>query len=408
MESVLTANWPADAGVSPRPKAARWAVKALFFMNGALFATWAARVPALQAAHGLSHGQLGMALLVMSLGAVLAMPTAGWLSARFGSDKVSKLAALPYCAMLPGLMLAPNLACFVVVLFCFGAFHGALDVAMNAQAVVVENQYARPIMSSFHALWSTGGLAGAAAGGLLAGMGLQPLTHFILAMLLFGGLALAAFPHLLRMDHKNPGTTAADAHGPAFRLPSRGLLALGVVALCVMVGEGAMADWSAVYLRSNLRANEGVAAAGYAVFSLAMAGGRFLGDRLSARTDAVTLVRVGSALAAGGLLAALIFEHTAVALAGFACVGMGFATIVPLVFSAAGRKPGIAPGIAVASVTTLGYLGFLLGPPVIGFASEFVGLRGALAIVVVTSLTAAVLAPTLGRSKEVSQPPSKP
>jgi predicted MFS family arabinose efflux permease len=390
---AVTAITPTDT-VAP-PRSARGAVSALFFLNGAMFATWAARLPAVQDAYGLSHSGLGMALLMISLGAVIAMPVAGWLTAHRGSASVSRIAVVVFCALVPLLVLAPNVPSLFAALFCFGAFHGGLDVAMNAQAVEVEKAYRRPIMSSFHALWSTGGLAGAATGGLLAGAGLELLPHFIAASLVFGAVALAAIPFLQKGPdpHRSAGST--EPAMPIFRLPSRSLLGLGVIAFCVMIGEGAMADWSAVYLHTELGVAESTATLGYAAFSIAMAAGRFLGDRCTERWSAVGLVRIGTLIAAAGLALALAIPLPAVALVGFGCVGLGFATIVPLVFSAAGRKPGIAPGIALASVTTLGYLGFLLGPPVIGFFSEGAGLRWALGLIVLTTLIATSLAKTV-------------
>lgn len=378
-----------------RPVAARVGVKLLFFMNGALFATWASRVPAVQAAHGLNNAELGLALLAMSSGAVLSMPLAGWLGARFGSARVCQVSAVVYCALIPLIMLAPGFAGLALVLFGFGVVHAALDVAMNAQAILVEKRYQRPIMSSFHALWSTGGLTGAAVGALLAGLGLKPLAHFTLAAALLAGVALLSFPHLLQPSGPGAGDRV-DRPTPAFSWPTRGLLALGAIALCVMIGEGAMADWSAVYLRNTIGARESLAAAGYAAFSVAMAAGRFLGDRLTTRFGPANLARAGTLTAAAGLLTALVFPSTAIAFAGFACVGLGFATIVPIVFSAAGHRPGANPEIAVASVTTLGYLGFLVGPPLIGFVSQCVGLRLALGLIVLMSVLAAALAPALG------------
>ena len=184
-----------------------------------------------------------------------------------------------------------------------------------------------------------------------------------------------------------------------FRLPTGGLLALGAVALCVMMGEGAMADWSAVYLRSVLSTNESFAAAGYAAFSIAMAAGRFFGDRASARIGPTNLVRWGGLLAAMGLSLALVARHPLTALIGFALVGVGFATIIPMVFTAAGSVAGVAPGIALASVTTMGYFGFLVGPPLIGFVGELIGLPSALGIVVLASVAAVALAPAVGRKK---------
>lgn len=397
MPGVMTGTRENAGKISSPLRASRRAVQALFLLNGALFATWASRVPAAQAAHGLSNGALGLCLFAIAAGAVMAMPLAGLLTARIGSDQVCRISALIYTVMLPTILLAPGLAAFATALFCFGASHAALDVAMNAQAVAIEKRHGKPIMSSFHALWSIGGLLGAAAGGVLAAHGVKPITHFLLMALALGAALPLVFSRLLQVPEERFADPANRAATPGFSLPSPAILALGMVALCVMLGEGAMADWSAVYLRNNIGTTESVAAAGYATFSIAMAIGRLSGDRLTDRFQPVNLVRAGGILAAAGLLLAIIFGHAAFSLAGFALVGLGFATVVPIVFTAAGNTRGMAPGVALASVSSLGYLGFLFGPPIIGFASEGLGLRGALGIVVMTSLLATLLAPAVAR-----------
>lgn len=399
MQAVLNEALAAPSKTGSRPDAARRAVKMLFFLNGALLATWASRIPAVQAERGLGNGALGLTLLSIAVGAVIAMPLAGFFIARRGSDRVIRFTALSYCALLPALILAPNVALLIAVMFCFGASHGALDVAMNAQAVAIERQHERPIMSSFHAFWSVGGLAGAALGGLLAAQALPPLPHFLVVALLASAALARVLPELLRAPERLGHTAAPEAPASMFPMPSRGLVALGIVALCVMAGEGAMADWSAVYLRNTVGTGESLAAAGYAAFSLAMAAGRFLGDQLTARFGPVMIVRAGGALSAGGLLLALVAGQPGLSLAGFAMVGLGYAVLVPIVFSAAGNVTGMAPGVALASVSTVGYLGFLIGPPLIGFAAELLGLRGALGIIVLTSLLAMVLAPAVGGPK---------
>lgn len=374
---------------------ARRAVAALFFMNGVLFANWVSRIPAVQAERGLSDGALGAALLCLGLGALVAMPVTGWAAVRFGSDRVSRWSALAYCAWLPLVAVAPGTGTFVVALFCFGAAHGALDVAMNAHAVEVEQRYPEPILSSVHALFSLGGLAGAVMGGSVAAAGFAPRIHFsVLVVALAILAAVLIFPHL-----RSGGPISEPATGAAkrasFPRPSRAVMVLGVIAFCVLMGEGAMADWSALFLSRVVGSGEGIAAAGYAAFSIAMALGRFSGDRLVVRFGPVRLVRWGGALAAAGLALALLVREPFVSLVGFAAVGAGFATVVPQVFSAAGRQGGGA-GAAVAAVTTIGYLGFLIGPPLLGGIAEIVGLQLALAVIVVTSLLFAFLARGVG------------
>ena len=372
---------------------ARRAVAALFFLNGAITAAWISRIPAIQAQHSFTPGELGLALLALAAGAVTAMPLCGGWIARWGGRACTRVASLALCAMLPPLALPVGRWTFVTLLFLFGAVHGALDVSMNEQAVVAERRQGRPIMSSLHALFSAGGLAGAAMGGMMAAGGFRPLVHFALAATAFTLLALVAGPHLPGMDAAE--RSLAVETKPSLVRPSRALLALAAIGLCSMVGEGAMADWSALFLRDVRLTGEGVAAAGYAAFSVAMMLARFGGDRVISRLGPVQTARLGGFTAAAGLLIALLVPSPIATLAGFAGVGLGFATLVPLVFSAAGRFPGVTPGAALATVTTLGYLGFLAGPPIIGFIAEAIGLPGALGLIVLTSLASVFLAPAL-------------
>lgn len=375
----------------------------MFFTSGTLFANWVARIPAVQQHLELGDGQLGLALLGLAVGALISMPVAGWIAARVGSHRVTKYAALAYCATLPLLALAPNLVLLSLFLMIVGAASGALNVAMNAQAVSVERLYSRPIMSSFHAVFSFGGMFGAICGATIASRGLHPFIHFAGVAAMFGALALVTSPRLL------PETITAEVT-PLFARPTKDLLALGVIALCVMLGEGAMADWSAVYLNRTLGTSIGVAASGYAAFSLAMAAGRLAGDRMIQLLGPRTMLAAGGMLAAAGLGAALLLARPLPTFVGLACVGLGFSTIVPIVFSAAGRTRGAAPaGVALAAVTTTGYFGFLVGPPLIGLAAELMGLRVALWIVVILSVLTAGLSRSVGeeqtRSEHFSEAP---
>ncbi|MFB2983955.1 MFS transporter [Microseira sp. BLCC-F43] len=375
------------------PSAARLAVAALFYIQGAVFANWVARIPTVQQKLELSDGELGRVLLGMAIGAVVTMPATGWLLARFDSRLVTTTAVLGYCMVLLLLALAPNEPLLEVSLLLFGAFNGATDVSINAQGIDVEKRYGRPIMSSFHGMFSVGGMSCAAGSGLLAYLGVDPVLHLLGTGLLLGIVGLAASNWLLSADIET------DSHEePVFAIPTGALLGLGVVAFCGLLGEGAMADWSAIYLQNTINTGPGLAAAGYVVFSMTMAVGRFIGDWLTQHLGSVWMIRLGGIVASGGLALSLLITHPVTALIGFACVGMGLASIGPIVLSAAGITPGIAPGLALAAVTTAGYFGFLCGPPLIGFAADLIDLRGALGIIVILNAIVAVLAKTVLRA----------
>ena len=375
-------------------RAARLAVAAVFFLNGFGFASWVVRIPAVQEKLALSEGPLGIALLGAAVGLLISTPLAGWLVARLGSRPVVGVTSLLVALVLLPLALAPNLPLLVLANVAGGGFAGALDVSMNAQAVAVEKRYARPIMSSFHAAFSFGGLAGAASGGLVASLGIGVFPHLAGIAALSATAAVVAYRSLLPAS-----ADAGGAGGPAFARPTRGLLGLGVISFCVLLGEGAMADWSAVYLRGTLETGPGFAAAGYAAFSLTMATGRLVGDRLTARLGPVRLVRAGAVVAAGGLGLGLALGHPLIALAGFACAGAGFSIVFPTALSAAGRAEGVTAGPTIAAVSTAGYFGFLIGPPTIGFAAEALGLGVALFFVVILSAIIVPLARTVGGKK---------
>jgi MFS family permease len=374
------------AGTAGYLGSARAAVLAVFFTNGVVIGTWVVRIPAIKERLGLGEGLLGVVLLGAAVGALVAMPVVGALVSRFGSRRVVGVSALALTVALPMPGLAPSLLLLVPAVVLLGAANGGLDVAMNAQAVAVERGYGRPIMSSFHAAWSFGGLGGAALGGLLASRGIGPLPHFAAVAVLAAIACVVAYGALLPS-----GADASEEGTPAFARPTRALLGLGIISFCVLLGEGAMGDWSAVYLDDTLRTGPGFAAAGYAAFSLSMAFGRLFGDRFTELLGPATLVRACGAIAAAGLGIALAAAQPLVALAGFACAGAGFSIVFPTALSAAGRTAG-PTGPALAAVTTAAYTGFLVGPPFIGFLAELTGLGYALYLVVALSTAIIILA----------------
>lgn len=363
---------PTDA-VSART--ARRAVAIIFFTNGVLIANWIARIPDVHHALQLSEGTLGIALGSMAVGALVAQIATGWYISRRGSRGVTTLLALLFCLalILPGI--ASSLLVLMLALALFGAANGGLDVAMNAQAALVEERYARPIMASFHGLWSIGGLLGAATGGLAAARGMPVALHFLLAAGVGLVVVVVATRQLL------PDSPASSSGGPLVALPSRALLPLGLIAFCGLMSEGAIADWSAVYLRDTLSATPGAAAMGYAAFALVMAAGRLCGDWLTSRLGPALVVRGGGVLVAAGMALLLMSGSFGMAVASFGLIGAGVACLFPVVLSTAAQTPGVAPGTAIAAMATAGYTGFLVGPPLLGVLAEFITLRGALGLV---------------------------
>ncbi|MFL5806561.1 MAG: MFS transporter [Roseiflexaceae bacterium] len=388
---------PEAAVVSlPRPRPARLAVATIFCLNGLALANWIARIPDVKQQLGLSEQLLGLVLLCAAVGALLSQPTVGWLIRRVGSRRMTTLMLVAFClsVILPGA--AADMPSLMGALFIFGACNGGLDVAMNAQAALVEQRYARPIMSSFHGLWSIGGLMGAALGGLIATQGVTVRTHLLGVAIVATIIAMLATRWLL--------VDAGERHdaGPSFALPPRALLLLGLIAFGVLFCEGAIADWSAVYLRESLHSTPGIAATGYAVFSLLMAAGRLTGDGLALRLGPAWVVRAGGALVALGIGLAIVSDVPMIAIVGFGLIGAGLACSFPLILSAAARTPGVAASTAIAAMATVGYTGFLVGPSLIGTVAEAVTLRGALGLLGFVGVLVAVFGGAVER-----QPPAQ-
>jgi MFS family permease len=387
IESLPAGSFPDDRQDT---RQARWATASFFLLLGILFGSWVARIPAVQNQLGLNDGQLGIALLSLSVGAILAMPTTGWLIHRWGNVLVVRVAATLVCVALPLLPLAPTMPAFMVALFLFGICFGLLDVSMNTQAVAIETVYGRPIMSTLHGIFSIGGLTGAVTAGLAAGAGIEAFPHLL-------GIAVVLLVLSVIGGSFLPRVATREESAPPFAIPPRALLGLGLFSFCVLVGEGAVADWSAVYLENALGSSAAVAAGGYAAYSLAMAGMRLSGDALIERFGAATVVRAGCLLATIGMGGALLLGTIPAAVIGFACVGAGLAVGFPAALGAAGRTPGLASGAAIGAVATAGYAGLLLGPPLIGLISDTAGLRAGLGVVALLCFASAILAGAVKR-----------
>ncbi len=362
----------------------RAAISVCFFADGMLLGTWASRVPAVQDHAGLSNPQLGVALFASALGALLAMPAAGRLCDRIGSRRVLVAALLATCAALLSASFATGLPFLAAALFVFGAGFGSTNVAANAQGLALERTRKRRILSSMHAAFSAGGLTGAGIGALSAAAAVQPQAHFAVVSLAVGATTIAVMGRLL------PRETTAPGSRPPFQI-SRPLLMLGAAAFCCMLAEGAAVDWSAVYLSRSAGAGAALAALGYSAFSLAMTASRLAGDRISGRLEPGAVVSAGGALATAGLGAALAIGSTAAGVIGFVAMGAGLGVVIPVLFRGAGTSAGVSAGAGVATVSTIGWLGFLAGPGAIGFAAGAIGLRAALGIVVAMTVLLALL-----------------
>lgn len=368
----MATSAPRDVLDRAQPRTARIAIATIFFVNGAVLANWIARIPDIKQRLELSEGSLGIALLCMAAGALVAQIMAGWLMAKHGSRRITLLMALLFCVttVLPGA--ATNLILLMLALLLFGAGNGGLDVAMNSQAALVEQVYGRPIMTSFHGLWSVGALFGASVGGLIAAQQL-PVEQHLLGVAVIGGVVLFVATRHLIVDKGNGSTS-----GSAFVLPPRSLIPMGIIAFSALFCEGAIADWSAIYLRETLGSTPGLAVAGYVAFALLMTIVRLTGDWLTLRLGALLLVRGGGALITLGIGLILVSQTPVIAIIGFGLIGAGAACIFPLVLSAAAKTPNLAPGTAIAAIATAGYTGSLVGPPLIGSVAEVLTLRGAL------------------------------
>ncbi|MBW3632840.1 MAG: MFS transporter [Chloroflexi bacterium] len=389
-QSAVTDGGPPtpDKPGSPSRRLAWLAIAAIFAVNGVTFGSWISRIPSITDRLDLSPGQVGIALMAIAAGALVAFPLTGRLVDTRSSATTVLLFAVIMVVALPFISIAPHLLLLILALLVFGFGNGGMDVSMNAQGIEVERFAGRSIINSLHGCFSLGAFVGAALGAGAALLNLPPLVHFLVISAL--GLIVLGWVHRwLIPDTKDPRQGAPAA---AFSLPPRSLWLLGTLALCASVGEGAVADWSGLYLREVLHTSSGFAALGFAAFSVAMLVGRFTGDMLVRRFGAPHLVRYGGALAALGLGIALVLNQPVVMLLGFAAVGLGLSIVYPLVFSAAGNHPTLPRGQAVASVATVGYGGFLAGPPILGWLAEFTSLRAILALIVVLAAMTALLA----------------
>ena len=371
-------------------KSQQVATRIAFFIAGFAMAAWAPLVPLAKTRAGLDDGTLGMLLLGLGTGSIVAMPLAGYLCARLGCKRVIISAGLLVAVMLPWLATGTDFPALLVGVLLFGAGMGALDCAINIQAVLVEKASGKAMMSGFHGLFSVGGIAGAGGMTALLALGLTPLQAALCVAVAIVFAVCKAAPALLPYGN--------ESDGPLFALPRGVVLFLGVLCFIVFLAEGAMLDWSAVFLVSERGMQPAYGGLGYAAFAATMTLGRLTGDRIVSRWGGARVTMLGGLLAALGLALSLAVPSWPAALVGYALVGAGCSNIVPVLFTAVGRQKTMAQSAAIPAMTTLGYAGILAGPAFIGFVAHASNLSIALAVLIVLLLFVAISGRFLGRS----------
>ena len=356
-------------------RAYRIAVSCLFFLQGLCFATWASRIPSIQQSLRLSDTALGAVLFALPVGSMLALPFSGWLVNKFGSKRVATNSLLLYSLSLIALGFAPSTLLLICGLVVFGMAGNTANIAINTQAVGVEAKYERNIMASFHGLWSLAGFTAAGIGAFMIGNAIVPMHHFIIiASLIVLGIALS-FQYLL------PDEAKSSTSEKLFVKPDKSLVMLGLIAFCCMICEGAMFDWSGIYFQKVVGAKDGWIGAGYTAFMSTMAAGRFIADWVVSKVGFRKTIQLSGILIGVGLSIAVLFPSLAASIASFLLVGIGVSSVVPLVYSEAGKSKVMSTGKALAAVSSIGFLGFLLGPPLIGFIAGLSSLRFSFAYV---------------------------
>lgn len=369
------------------------ATRIIFFIAGFITATWAVIVPFARGNTGVNEAQLGTLLLCLGVGALIAMPVTGWLTSRFGCRRVILVAVTLVIISTPWLSVLSNPLLLALALLVFGVGIGVTDCAMNIQAILVEKQAEKPVMSGFHGMYSVGGIAGAGFMTLLLAMGFSVLTGCLLAVAAVIIMTLVSASGLL--------TYANPAEGPVFAVPRGSVLIIGIICFAVFLTEGTVLDWSAVYLTDVRAIPASLGGLGYTCFAIAMTVARLTGDRIISSLGRLPVVLGGALIAAAGMAMVTFIASWPMALLGYTLVGAGCANIVPVMFSAAGRQTVMPQAVAVPAITTLGYLGVLSGPAVIGYVAHYTHLAFSFSLIMALMLIVGAVSLTLdlGRSR---------
>ena len=371
----------------------RIAVAAMFFMSGLCFASWASRIPTIKQFLHLSEAGLGGVLLAIPSGLMCSLPFIGWIIPKIGSRKLLIISMILYGILLVGLGAAQNIFQLVVCLFCYGFVGNAANISFNTQAVAAERLYeTHPIMASFHGIWSIAGFIGAGIGIFMIGNHIIPFHHFIVILILMIiGTAITS-----RNLTEDSGKIQSEETPVVLSIRERlklmsPLLQLGIIAFCSMICEGAMVDWSGVYFKNVINAQAGWIGAGYFAFMSTMAMGRFTADWFAGKYGLKRTLQLSGSLTAAGLLISVLFPYLLPSMLGFMLVGAGVSSVVPMIYSSAGKTPNMSPGVALAAVSTIGFSGLLIGPAIIGFIAGIATLRASFLLIACMGLSVAIL-----------------
>lgn len=359
----------------------RIAVSMFYFSMGLTFATWASRIPSIKETLGLTEADLGTILFAIPVGQLVMMPFSGKIVIRYGSRNVVTLGILFYILSMTALGLATQVWQLMLSLFFFGIFSNLTNISVNTQGILIEGLYRRPIMSAFHGAWSLAGFTGALIGLGMVNLKWSPLYHFAAVAVLLYAAIFANFRYLVKTKPAKPKKLEQEKKRSLLPKINPALAWLGVIGFCSMVSEGIMFDWSGVYFEDVIKAPKSLVIVGYASFMSMMASGRFIGDKITQRFGRKRVLAFSGFLISGGMYIAVFFPYIIPAALGFMLVGLGVSTVVPGVYSLAGKTPGIEPSQALTAVSSISFLGFLLGPPVIGYIAHAVGLKMSFAII---------------------------
>lgn len=352
-----------------RPRTARIAIAVFFFVSGFGFSTWASRIPDIQQHLKLNDAQLGWALFALPAGLMITLPFTGMLLSRYNGRYIMLTGALIFNFMLIMIGLVTETWQLIGILFLFGSSRNLFNISLNAQSIAVQRMYSRSIIASFHGIWSLAGFCGASLGALVVAMNQQTFSHFVLVASVLTGLLL--FFYKFTPDQQ----PAAHERQPLFVVPNRSLVKYGLISFATMACEGTMFDWSGIYFKKAVHAPDKLVIVGFALYMIAMTVGRLIGDRLVGYLGIQQVLKYSGLLIFTGLLAAVILPYYIPASIGFVMVGFGVSCVVPLIFSLAGKSKTMGSGPAIAAVSSIGYLGFLLVPPIVGFIAETSNLR---------------------------------